>query len=170
MPLAKMTGKTAASVGFAQTHQKAPELPRTPIRPPPARPDPRPTPEETEAFQAGGPSDPLPGNPRAKLCLPEQKSQNPGIKPDVGAFFGVLRTSKDGVQARESWRKGWDLNPRYGITVYRISSPAHSTSLPPFRNERGRIVADRAKKSRRGGKNFARPTVLPYFAWGRSTS
>ncbi len=31
------------------------------------------------------------------------------------------------------WRKGWDSNPRYGITVYRISSPAHSTSLPPFR-------------------------------------
>ena len=32
-----------------------------------------------------------------------------------------------------SWRKGWDSNPRYGITVYRISSPAHSTTLPPFR-------------------------------------
>ena len=33
----------------------------------------------------------------------------------------------------KNWRKGWDLNPRYGITVYRISSPAHSTTLPPFR-------------------------------------
>ena len=32
------------------------------------------------------------------------------------------------------WRKEWDLNPRYGITVYRISSPAHSTSLPSFRS------------------------------------
>ncbi len=31
-----------------------------------------------------------------------------------------------------SWRKGRDSNPRYGITVYRISSPAHSTTLPPF--------------------------------------
>ncbi len=26
------------------------------------------------------------------------------------------------------------MNPRYGITVYRISSPAHSTSLPSFRS------------------------------------
>ena len=25
------------------------------------------------------------------------------------------------------------MNPRYGITVYRISSPAHSTTLPSFR-------------------------------------
>ena len=32
------------------------------------------------------------------------------------------------------WRKEWDLNPRYGITVYRISSPAHSTTLPSFRS------------------------------------
>src|SRR5260363_367217 len=30
------------------------------------------------------------------------------------------------------WRKGWDLNPRYGLTVHRISNPAHSTTLPPF--------------------------------------
>lgn len=30
------------------------------------------------------------------------------------------------------WRKGWDSNPRYSITVHRISSPAHSTTLPPF--------------------------------------
>ena len=43
------------------------------------------------------------------------------------------------TKARESraffikWRKGRDSNPRYGITVYRISSPAHSTTLPPFR-------------------------------------
>lgn len=33
------------------------------------------------------------------------------------------------------WRKGRDSNPRYGITVNRISSPAHSTSLPPFRED-----------------------------------
>lgn len=38
----------------------------------------------------------------------------------------------------ESWRKEWDLNPRYGITVYRISSPAHSTTLPSF--HRFRVV------------------------------
>jgi hypothetical protein len=31
------------------------------------------------------------------------------------------------------WRKGRDSNPRYGETVHRISSPAHSTTLPPFR-------------------------------------
>ena len=34
---------------------------------------------------------------------------------------------------RRTWRKGRDSNPRYGRAVYRISSPAHSTSLPPFR-------------------------------------
>ncbi len=31
------------------------------------------------------------------------------------------------------WRKGWDSNPRYSKTVNRISNPAHSTTLPPFR-------------------------------------
>src|SRR4051794_13687762 len=30
------------------------------------------------------------------------------------------------------WRSRWDSNPRYGITVHRISSPAHSTTLPPL--------------------------------------
>src|SRR5436190_24215997 len=30
------------------------------------------------------------------------------------------------------WRRGSDSNPRYGITVHRISSPAHSTTLPPL--------------------------------------
>src|SRR5690606_16103675 len=34
------------------------------------------------------------------------------------------------------WRKGRDSNPRYGKPVYRISSPAHSTTLPPFREPR----------------------------------
>ena len=34
---------------------------------------------------------------------------------------------------KDWWRKGRDSNPRYGRAVYRISSPAHSTSLPPFR-------------------------------------
>ena len=32
-----------------------------------------------------------------------------------------------------SWRRERDSNPRYGITVYRISSPAHSTTLPSLR-------------------------------------
>jgi hypothetical protein len=31
------------------------------------------------------------------------------------------------------WWRGWDSNPRHGITVNRISSPAHSTTLPPLR-------------------------------------
>lgn len=51
--------------------------------------------------------------------------KNPQIKESAGLVF---------------WRKGWDLNPRYGITVYRISSPAHSTTLPPFRVGRCHIV------------------------------
>ncbi len=32
------------------------------------------------------------------------------------------------------WRRGWDSNPRYGRPVNRISSPAHSTTLPPLQN------------------------------------
>ena len=31
------------------------------------------------------------------------------------------------------WRRGWDSNPRYSRGVNRISSPAHSTTLPPLR-------------------------------------
>ena len=39
-----------------------------------------------------------------------------------------------------NWRRGWDSNPRYGITVCRISSPVQSTTLPPlrFRSKRRR--------------------------------
>lgn len=48
------------------------------------------------------------------------KRRTPNSQTVRGSEFGL-------------WRKGWDSNPRYGITVYRISSPAHSTSLPPFR-------------------------------------
>jgi hypothetical protein len=49
--------------------------------------------------------------------------------------FFLTQKRKTGRMARllMSWRKGWDSNPRYGITVHRISSPAHSTTLPPFR-------------------------------------
>jgi hypothetical protein len=34
----------------------------------------------------------------------------------------------------ESWRRGWDSNPRYGETVRLISSQVHSTTLPPLRD------------------------------------
>src|SRR5215468_4196573 len=51
--------------------------------------------------------------------------------PVYGASEGYWEGSC-GTLWDHPWRKGWDSNPRYGITVYRISSPAHSTSLPPF--------------------------------------
>src|SRR5260364_326651 len=49
--------------------------------------------------------------------------------------IGHKRLLKISVKFRQNlsqWRKGWDLNPRYGLTVHRISNPAHSTTLPPF--------------------------------------
>src|SRR4051812_17179600 len=39
-----------------------------------------------------------------------------------------------GPYGQGPWRSRWDSNPRYGITVHRISSPAHSTTLPPLLN------------------------------------
>src|SRR5690606_41582701 len=51
-----------------------------------------------------------------------------------GAARGTMRTGASWRRGcGEAWRKGWDSNPRYGLTVHRISSPAHSTTLPPFR-------------------------------------
>ena len=32
------------------------------------------------------------------------------------------------------WRRGWDSNPRYGVTVHLISNQAHSTTLAPLHN------------------------------------
>ena len=34
----------------------------------------------------------------------------------------------------EFWRKGRDSNPRYGISVCRLSRAVHSTTLPPFQD------------------------------------
>ena len=64
-----------------------------------------------------------------------------GATPCTRDFHPLERAhaERTKTKARESraffirWRKGRDSNPRYGITVYRISSPAHSTTLPPFR-------------------------------------
>jgi hypothetical protein len=57
--------------------------------------------------------------------------------PNLGVLEAALTHTRATVPAVPSfisnWRKGWDSNPRYGITVHRISSPAHSTTLPPFR-------------------------------------
>ena len=42
------------------------------------------------------------------------------------------------------WRRGWDSNPRYCITVRRISSPVQSTTLPPLQMRllvEGEIIA-----------------------------
>ena len=39
----------------------------------------------------------------------------------------------------EVWRRGRDLNPRYLFGVYRISSPARSTTLPPLHARLGEL-------------------------------
>src|SRR5690348_1009988 len=60
------------------------------------------------------------------------------------------------------WRRGWDSNPRYGITVNRISNPAHSTTLPPLQNCSVRFVAGLA------GALFASSLMLtPRYARGQ---
>ena len=47
----------------------------------------------------------------------------------------LLQKRKNAHKGRSRfWRRGWDSNPRYGITVNRISNPAHSTTLPPLQN------------------------------------
>jgi hypothetical protein len=52
-------------------------------------------------------------------------------RPRCGAVFWPFRDEVSQPVTR--WRRGWDSNPRYGITVNRISNPAHSTTLPPLR-------------------------------------
>ncbi len=37
------------------------------------------------------------------------------------------------LRLQTCWRRGWDSNPRYVENVHGISSPAHSTTLPPLR-------------------------------------
>ncbi len=49
-----------------------------------------------------------------------------------GAIRVIYRVSVSDRTGR--WRRGWDSNPRYGITVNRISNPAHSTTLPPLQS------------------------------------
>ena len=154
---------------------------------------------------------PRTGNPRGRVlacgawCGPECDAGSrmlPGtawdsmtVGPEGLPKPGVRHRSKTKNPKRRSsgslginWRKGWDSNPRYGITVYRISSPAHSTSLPPFRVERRRTIQRPPGKSkkRRGEKSFGAPLLtreeappgalfpgrphVGYFASGRSTS
>lgn len=56
------------------------------------------------------------------------------------------------------WRRGWDSNPRYGITVNRISNPAHSTTLPPLRKNgrRTRVIGRPAYRSPHPGAHLSR--------------
>ncbi len=44
-----------------------------------------------------------------------------------------LSIVKPPLRAVVRWRRGWDSNPRYRFAVRRISSPVHSTALPPLR-------------------------------------
>gem|GEM_PF-3897443 len=75
--------------------------------------------------------------------MKSQSTKNPVRIIPCGALFESYGQTLDPSKYARNclrhsvcWRKGWDSNPRYGITVYRISSPAHSTSLPPFRVKR----------------------------------
>jgi len=50
----------------------------------------------------------------------------------VGGSTGKEKSPSESITWARSWRRRRDSNPRYGSTVYRISSPAHSTTLPPL--------------------------------------
>jgi hypothetical protein len=78
-------------------------------------------------------------------CRQERDGTLPSLPSGRQHFeqWGVLWwvETKNGPRGPYSlmfWRKGWDSNPRYGITVHRISSPAHSTTLPPFLSRNSR--------------------------------
>ena len=47
------------------------------------------------------------------------------------------------------WRRGWDSNPRYGVTVYTRSRRAPSTTRPPPLQERGAQNSDDATPAQR---------------------
>src|SRR5689334_11888637 len=60
---------------------------------------------------------------------------DPGLQKTKSLDFSRLFAAVgdfDGPVWTGPWRSRWDSNPRYGITVHRISSPAHSTTLPPL--------------------------------------
>ena len=52
-------------------------------------------------------------------------------KPRLAGLWR-LRLVVCGHQLSDSWRRGSDSNRRYVENVHRISSPAHSTTLPPL--------------------------------------
>lgn len=54
----------------------------------------------------------------------------------------------------DSWRKGWDSNPRYGRTVNQISSLAHSTTLPPF------LYPSRGRKPHKNTTHTRYPAIV----------
>ena len=56
-------------------------------------------------------------------AITQRKPAAGGLGQEKGPWFS---------EALTTWRSRWDSNPRYGITVHRISSPAHSTTLPPL--------------------------------------
>lgn len=84
-------------------------------------------------------SDSATNNSSACKCYTNEKAPDLSqvwgfFVPTCGGTCGESDTiRRNACGTRVSWRKEWDLNPRYGITVYRISSPAHSTTLPSFR-------------------------------------
>gem|GEM_PF-3509913 len=78
-------------------------------------------------------------SPPNRMPLLPKPAQSDALAPAVLAFSHRGEEpgkKKDGRKARlrlSVWRKGWDSNPRYRRPVHRISNPAHSTTLPPFR-------------------------------------
>ena len=99
------------------------------------------------------------GKPISVACT--QKAHCKSMDSESRGLTKVLRQYGKQTQGEKPlaailyWRKGWDSNPRYGITVYRISSPAHSTSLPPFQDTALSSRAGRSLANFRGTKKIA---------------
>lgn len=92
----------------------------------------------------------LSGEELVRPTLGTPPGQVPTMSPDRNRCKPCTRVGRNvGRQAHKAkkppvinhrlqgiWRRGWDSNPRYGVTVRLISSQVHSTTLPPLRVRR----------------------------------
>src|SRR5690606_35374921 len=72
---------------------------------------------------------------RRRLASGSVVSQNKALRPFVKNGEEPKQSPCNSIRCKgfTNWRRGWDSNPRYGITVRLISSQVHSTTLPPLR-------------------------------------
>ena len=60
-----------------------------------------------------------------------QLSYGRGVAAGEGRGLSIV--ARAGVKKRLDWRRGWDSNPRWGISPYSLSRGAPSAARPPLR-------------------------------------